>query len=246
MIPSIRNDLYNAFKQPGCPVCQVVVQAVSHYIRSIFYEKINDRELRAELRESRVFCVRHAWQALQPGLGDALGGAILYQDILTNILRELPESAAAEGQIKPAGQNRWLVGLVKTGQKDLAGRAKKVEQAVTPRKPCPVCRHREGLHETVLAGWGGGLGDGPMRIAYQDSFGLCLPHLSIAVATVADVTLQSELIQIGRTKMEELLAELGEFIRKNDYRFSDEGFGPERDSWARAVRMTAGEIEAWG
>jgi hypothetical protein len=40
--------------------------------------------------------------------------------------------------------------------------------------------------------------------------------------------------------MEKLRAELGEFIRKNDYRFIHEGFGTERDSWRRAVAMGAG------
>lgn len=246
MIPSIRSDLYEAFKQPGCPVCQVVVQSVSHYIRSVFYEKINDRELRADLRESRGFCVRHAWQTLQPGLGDALGGAILYQDILTDILREFPEAAPVEGQSNLSGQNRWLAGLVKTGQKERVGRAKKVEDAVRPKKLCPVCQQREELHEIVLAELLEGLAEESMQVPYRDSFGLCLPHLSKAVAIVEDAGLQGELIQVSRSKMEGLRSELGEFIRKNDYRFTGEAFGPERDAWARAVRLVAGELEAWG
>jgi hypothetical protein len=41
--------------------------------------------------------------------------------------------------------------------------------------------------------------------------------------------------------METLRAELGEFIRKNDYRFINEGFGAERDAWRRAVATGAGK-----
>ena len=80
MIPSIRNDLYNAFKQPGCPVCQVVVQAVSHYIRSIFYEKINDRELRAELRNC---CDRDEYREIEAELKKALAELDAWLDTLT-------------------------------------------------------------------------------------------------------------------------------------------------------------------
>ena len=47
-------------------------------------------------------------------------------------------------------------------------------------------------------------------------------------------------------KMKKLRAELGEFIRKNDYRFIHEGFGAERDSWRRAVVMGAGKKEIRG
>jgi hypothetical protein len=33
---------------------------------------------------------------------------------------------------------------------------------------------------------------------------------------------------------------LAEFIRKNDYRFRNEAFGEERDSYRRAIEMIAG------
>ena len=39
-------------------------------------------------------------------------------------------------------------------------------------------------------------------------------------------------------------AELAEFIRKNDYQFSAEGFGKEGDSWLRAIGMIAGSRKA--
>ena len=43
--------------------------------------------------------------------------------------------------------------------------------------------------------------------------------------------------------MQSLLAELSEFIRKHDYRFTGEGMGEEGTSWIRAIEMVAGK---WG
>lgn len=47
---------------------------------------------------------------------------------------------------------------------------------------------------------------------------------------------------LGRhlAQLESLNHELAEFIRKNDYRFRDEGFGAEGDSWQRISLYVAG------
>jgi hypothetical protein len=41
--------------------------------------------------------------------------------------------------------------------------------------------------------------------------------------------------------MESLRAELAEFIRKNDYRFRNEVFGPERDSYQCTIDVVTGK-----
>jgi hypothetical protein len=38
-----------------------------------------------------------------------------------------------------------------------------------------------------------------------------------------------------------LHAELAEIIRKHDYRYRDEPWGPEKDAWSRAAAKLAGE-----
>jgi hypothetical protein len=43
--------------------------------------------------------------------------------------------------------------------------------------------------------------------------------------------------------MQDLTGELKEFQRKHDYRFSSEVFGPERDSWIRAIEKMVGKKE---
>jgi hypothetical protein len=48
------------------------------------------------------------------------------------------------------------------------------------------------------------------------------------------------LLDLTLEKWQKLNDELTEFIRKNDYRFSKEGMGAERDSWKRAAAALVG------
>jgi hypothetical protein len=48
------------------------------------------------------------------------------------------------------------------------------------------------------------------------------------------------LLELAGERWEQLQAELAEFIRKNDYRFSKECFEEERDSWLRATASLTG------
>jgi hypothetical protein len=56
----------------------------------------------------------------------------------------------------------------------------------------------------------------------------------------ASVQSHQLLLDLARDHWENLADELSEFIRKNDYRFSKEGFGTERDSWLRATGVLTG------
>ncbi len=45
-----------------------------------------------------------------------------------------------------------------------------------------------------------------------------------------------------RARLEEILADLGVFQKKHDYRFAKEPMGRERDAWLRAVRALGGTV----
>ena len=48
------------------------------------------------------------------------------------------------------------------------------------------------------------------------------------------------IVEDHRRRLQQLLADLGEYIRKHDYRFSHEPYGPERDAVVRATDTLAG------
>jgi hypothetical protein len=54
------------------------------------------------------------------------------------------------------------------------------------------------------------------------------------------------LIEKQLQKYQSLSDELGEFIRKLDYRFSKEPRGSEVDSWKRVIKQFSGEREIFG
>jgi hypothetical protein len=72
----------DACSQPGCPLCRIEHDSVLRYISSIFYEQVTDYNLRDRLRDSLGFCREHAYFAVDELPGNALGIAIIYQDLI--------------------------------------------------------------------------------------------------------------------------------------------------------------------
>jgi hypothetical protein len=48
------------------------------------------------------------------------------------------------------------------------------------------------------------------------------------------------LMEAQKAVWQRLSSELSEFIRKKDHRFQNETFGPEGDSWLRAIEAVSG------
>jgi len=82
-------ELRDACYRPGCPVCRLLEQRVHSYLDSLFYESVNDPSVRRRLRGALGFCRNHALRALN--LGDSLGVAIIYEDLLQLVARQLDE-----------------------------------------------------------------------------------------------------------------------------------------------------------
>lgn len=227
--------LLEACASPGCPVCRVTLHQVDRFLDVLFYESVNDIPTRALLRKSRGFCSSHAWRLLDGEVGNALGIAIIYHDVLTNVLRDLPAA--------PPDQ---------TGLNSFFGRAarqagdwlKSALAALSPKEPCLACKEREQATALTLAVMRGALREEEFAAALESSEGLCLPHLRLALEHAGDDTSLPLLLEQSRPKLEVLNAELGEFIRKNDYRFRSEGFGSEGSSWRRVISKFNGERES--
>ena len=109
-----------------------------------------------------------------------------------------------------------------------------------PRESCPACdqqlQTRRRCVQTLLA-W---VGEADMRRAIEAGSGLCLPHLDETLSHCRDEEAEAYLLRTHRASLENLLGELAELIRKNDYRFRHEPVGSERDAWRRAVRRLTG------
>jgi len=71
----------DAARQPGCLLCRLISTHTRRYIESVLYESVNDVGFRDSWRAARGFCHRHAWILAE--FSDALGTAILYEDVIS-------------------------------------------------------------------------------------------------------------------------------------------------------------------
>lgn len=230
----IAHKLLEACGEPGCPVCRLEQLGAERYLDSQFYENVNSPKWRDQLRASLGFCREHAWLAVDKRLGDPLGFSIVYRDLVNSVLRRFETGKS------PARVARSWTALLRQLPEEARTWIAGALAAITPRKRCPVCEHRDETTRNTLAALLEELKQPEMVTALQSSQGLCLPHLSQALEHVQDVSVCETLLGIQREKLAGLRQELDEFIRKNDYQFAAEGFGSERDAWLRALAMVVG------
>lgn len=205
-----RSATYNAFidacSESGCPICRVEHDAVLRYISGLLYEQVNDFNMRERLRASLGFCRQHAHLTVDELPGNALGIALIYQDMLKVTMHHLDDRKGV-----PA-----------------------------PVRKCPACEQRDLNMMRTLSELSKNLQDESMVEAIKRSDGLCIFHLRHAFRHTRVPEKRALLISLQLEAMGQLRADLAEFIRKNDYRFSKETFGSEKDAWKRAVSMVSG------
>lgn len=224
--------LVEALDGDGCPFCTLVTGALERYFRTLLYAQVNDIDLRATLRATQGFCAVHG-EMLRQARG-ALGSAIIHRDIVNTLVRALEEERP------PANTSRnWLRGLVDPGRRT-------EDLALGKAKPCPACRRvrerEQHYADTLLLNWD----DERLHHKFHDSAGLCLSHLRLTLARTRD-PVQFEALRAAHLDIwRDLIGELDEFIRKNDYRFAGEGIGAEGTSWSRAIDLVSGAWQVAG
>ncbi len=225
----LRAELHDAMGAWGCPLCRLAARAEQAYVASLSYERVLDLATRDVLKASRGLCSEHTrdWQHLQ---GSALGVAIVYRVTLLDLLRDTEPLEASGGLLQ---------------------RKRKEAQALAERLqadgPCPACEVGRGavarFGEVLLRELPGD--ETEARLAACG--GLCLPHLRAVLALPGAGRVHETLIGVQRSVWLQLLAELEEFIRKNDYRFVDEVMTEaEATSWTRTLDAIVGLERAPG
>ncbi|MBN1287046.1 MAG: hypothetical protein JXB47_16720 [Anaerolineae bacterium] len=214
-------DLREACSGPGCPVCVLVNREVERYFDRLLYSQVVDIDARAGIRSAWGYCNRHAYMLLRDP-GGAVGIAVIYEDVMKNLVRALD---AAEWQ---------------TGRFTRKGATRLVEK-LAPKQECPACAHQAQEEYFYMKALIQGLEEGSLVEPLAQSRGLCLRHLRLALDGSRDRAVFETLVRIQRKIWQELGAQLTEFIRKNDHRFQHEPMGPEGDSWSRVVRQVSGE-----
>jgi hypothetical protein len=212
-------NLLEALPEPGCVVCRLGRAVEVKYIKDVLYSKTTAIETRAEWRDARGLCLPHARQLDQ--IGHALGVSLFYQDILLT-LRDLLQAPSRQQAVGRRGKKMLL-------------------KALSPQIECPACAYRASLEAVYIEVWLDHILEPAFLEAVRTAAPLCLAHLQEAILKVADSERFETLREAQVAHWEALIAELGEFVRKNDYRFQHEPVGREGSAWLRAVKAIAGQ-----
>lgn len=227
-------DLKDAMKGPGCPLCGRMETLSLKFLDSLFYERVTDVWTRVGLRRAKGFCNWHAW--MSAGLPFSSSGiAIIYKDLLDAEIGEL---------------SKWMEGQGFSPKRRDLRRQKKRSDRFLPywesKASCPVCksvREREKMDMRALLDF---IDEEEFSEAFEKSSGICLRHLVRLIQNHRDHPHLILFMEKQKGKYQSLSEELGEFIRKLDYRFSRESKGPEADSWKRVIEQFAGKKGVFG
>jgi hypothetical protein len=221
--PPSRTDLDDAYAAVGCPVCSLLTRSERRYIDATLYEHVTDVKWRSEVRAARGFCALHAQHVLTASRS-ALGVSLVTADILKTLRETLPTTVGGGGAL---------------GRLRSAFSGGDASGGVRPQQRCPICTYINELGAVYIASLLDDVTTERGHTAYSRSVGLCLPHLVAAMDRggpgLATVTAHQAVA------WERLETELNEFIRKNDYQWSGEPVGAERDAWRRALLLLSGE-----
>jgi hypothetical protein len=220
-------SLIQACAQEGCPLCRLTQESTHRYLDAWKYELFTDIGIREELRRSQGFCNTHTWQLADMGANIQLAQA--YRDILSDAAEQL----GGNGSLTEVPAHKGLL--------------QRWRETKRERVPCPACHYKEQALLRLISSLRQALLDTSFYAQFSASDGLCLDHFRLACQLKLPGTPAEDWLALLRSAqlacLQRLDSQLGELIRKHDYRFKDEARGSEMLSWKRAAGLVAGEDE---
>ncbi|MCC6799441.1 MAG: hypothetical protein IT325_04965, partial [Anaerolineae bacterium] len=171
------------------------------------------------VRAARGFCPAHAWHVQDAINASALGIAVLYEGVIRHLLADM-------GMVEPGDGRRQV---------------SQAESALRPRGPCPACEHQARVEEHLLRNLMTHIGAAEFAEGFAASAGLCLPHLRQMLEQKGSAEHKAQVLTIQQAIWSALQAQLAEFMRKHDYRFTAEGMGEEGSSPRRSIEALSGQ-----
>lgn len=216
-------ELQEAMGRWGCPLCRLSIKAEHAFIASLSYERVLDLKTRDALKASRGLCESHTryWQHLQ---GSALGIAIVSRISVLDLLRDTDQEKDRPGSLFRRRE-----------------RASETSDRLGESGPCPACEIGSGTVQRFGTLLLQDIKGGAVQQRLLASGGLCVPHLRAALQLRGAERAYEDLMRVQRQAWTQLMGELEEFIRKNDYRFTHEPMtDAESTSWTRVLDVLQG------
>ena len=246
-------------KDTECALCWMHEKSEIRYLETFFSECVMDSGYRSKVIQSRGFCRYHFHRLLSFAFenysGDQLGLALVLENLVEARSEDMERSRAYINDLprtKAKDVMRFLVdGISQAKRKRLDECFRRIRSLIGGReRSCPACEllkdHNEMNVDTLAR----------MLVAhssFQETFwngkGLCLFHLLELMRALRlrydgeFPSLSKTLLELELRNFDRIRSELKEFIRKHDYRFSNEPWKSEKDVVERAVPKLIGTYQ---
>jgi hypothetical protein len=194
-----------------CPLCRVAHKADREYMWHFSEEGNANVDTMGALAQGRGFCAEHTEMLVRIDRQmQSMLGA-------ATIYAELFQDLARDLEVIAQGQKREAA-------------------------PCPACANRDvalrqnARYLLVLL-------DAPRSTIaerFPSSPGLCFPHFELVWAAGGSARVRRLIVDVQRRAVQEISADLEEFIRKEGAEAKHEPKGSEQDAWQRAIWLTTG------
>lgn len=251
-------------KNTECLLCAIEDELEQRYIQHYFSELVMDSPSRRELIECRGFCNYHLHQMLteatRPGISAGTGMVLVMRSVAEALIQDLEtQQDYAERSVR-AEEGRlaaWMMSFIESVRSRLTHLrdgegflTREARRMLRNASRCPLCLYRSVFIQTYVTEFIEILmsGDSGFRRLFEESKGLCVPHY-VEVIRMAEKQLGAKgheivelIIKVERRNLDRLNSEFTEYLRKHDYRFSEEPWGSERDVVARGVTKLVGRL----
>lgn len=228
-------ELKTALGEAGCPICTQKKRGTQRSLAFYLSERYMDRPAREKLMDAYGFCPPHLFMMASQEMrsaGEPLGINLAYEQLSGRTRQALQQWQAKELHVPRV--LRWLRRLLRGSTAPLP-----------MKQPCPICASVDEHVDRALAAMMEEINRNTEDIClpYQHGDGICLPHLRQALDVfAADFPHAAEfLVQDALTRLEQQQAEMGEYIRKHNWKYRGEALTPgEERAWRKTIAFYSG------
>lgn len=230
-------ELIETFPKSGCAMCNLLRRDVDRAIDGMVYGFMDTQEMRDAFSQARGLCSEHGWQLKQNKFGNVLGISKLYAATLGEVL-----SIIEATPVQDAPQSR----LERLLNGERRNSANPLADQLEPAGRCMVCERIDEREADYAAMFDQFMTETRFQQTFEESDGLCLPHLRTVLRRMSDPARIETLLSIQTRMWTELKAQVEAFAAKQNYEHIDELTEDEGESWVRAIAQMGGERSLFG
>lgn len=205
--------LTHALDQRLCPICLILQNKTNELLCQLQFEAVHNRGLNALMLSAGGYCHFHFWYLEK--LGRPVTNAQFLEGLLKKIEKECMEDSSTD-----------------------------VTASFGDDSHCPVCYSCKGWEEKLMNCFSRKIQqEEEFCTRYENSRGLCLPHLSKVLKKLPNKEQRAFLVKSGRHQVDVLLQELRLFVTKCQNK--DRSPGRESDSAYRGIGKLVGGKYYW-